>query len=352
MRLASAVPFLGLLIAGCSDDTPTKATPSTPTTTKQAWIGTYASGLGAGDVILDITQTGSSLAGEVVIGPTAATYVPIAGVMSSDSMFLTLDPAVGNPALFSLRLQVRSDTTCSGTMTVASAGMTADVSCRPLPRRTVDTDEIHEIPSAVITMVYDGSLIWLTTTSDYLRIQPDGTTVDHVVIPHEPAAVWTSSELMYDGTVIWGVYPITIMGPGGSTNVADLLGFTALGRTPDSIRVDHRPHGMAYDGTRYWSLRNQPGALTSFDRTGAITDSLHVGIPDGSDLGFDGSRFWVLGFMLERLYEVSTAGEVVAICDLPSTGPSFPIGLATEGQHIWFGEGRIGSTTLHRMTLR
>jgi len=351
MRLASAVSLLGLLAISCSDDNPTKAT--LPTTTKQAWIGTYTSGLGSGDVILDITQTGSSLAGEVVIGPTASTYARLTGVVSSDSMFLSLDPAVGNPAIFSLRLEVHSDTTCSGTMTVASAGMTADVTCRPLPRRTVDTDETHEIPSSVVTMVYDGSLIWLSASEDYARIEPStGAVVDHVVIHHEPAAVWVSTELMYDGTVVWGMYPITIGGPGGNTNVADLLGFTAAGRTPDSIRVDHRPHGMAYDGSRYWSLRNEPGALTSFDRTGAITDSLHVGIPDGSDLGFDGSRFWVLGFSLERLYEVSTAGEVVAICDLPSTGPSFKVGLATEGSHIWFGEDRISSTTLHRMTLR
>ena len=351
MRLASAVSLLGLLLTGCSDDNPTKAT-TPPSTTKQAWIGTYTSGLGSGDIVLDVTQTGSTVTGEVTIGPTAATYARLTGVMTSDSMLLTGDPALGNPDLFSIRVKVNPDTTCSGTMAVVTAGMTADVSCRPLSRRTVDTDETHEVPAGVITMVHDGSLIWLSTTEDYLRIQPDGTIVDHILIPHEPAAVWVSSELMFDGAVIWGMYPISIGGPGGDTNVADLLGFTAAGRTPDSIRVSYRPHGMAYDGARYWSLRSQPGALTSFDRTGAVTESLHVGIPDGSDLAFDGSRFWVLGFHLVRLYEVSAAGEVVAVCDLPRTGPSLPVGLAAEGSHLWYGEDRLSSTTLHRMTMR
>lgn len=102
-----------------------------------------------------------------------------------------------------------------------------------------------------------------------------------------------------------------------------------------------------------WSLRDGPAALIRFDATGAVLDSIPLGIPDAVHLVFDGTHFWTLGWYLRRLYEVDTNGEVLAICDLPSRVPfSFAGGLAVEGIHIWYAEATIGATTLHRLTPR
>ena len=351
MRLAPVVTLLGLVIAGCSDN-PVKVQ-DTPPTEKQAWIGSYTSGSGNGDVVMDLGQTGSAIKGEMIIGPTSTLYVPVTGERHLDSMFVGLDPAYGPSSNFSMRVQVLPNKSISGTIKFPSAGINANISCRPLPRRSVETDVTYNISADAISMVFDGSLLWVGTLEDYRRMDPTtGATVDHILIPHR-SGIWTASELMFDGTVIWGTYPITIMYPSGSVNVADLLGFNASGRTADSIRVAHRPHGLAYDGAHYWSLRGEPGPreLVRFDLTGALTDSLPLGIPDATDLAFDGTHFWTQGWSLERLYEVDASGQVVAICDPPRTGPSILGPITAEGSHIWYGETRIGSTTLHRMTL-
>ncbi len=171
----------------------------------------------------------------------------------------------------------------------------------------------------------------------------DGAVVGSVDVEHDPGGTWTSTALMFDGTEMWGTYPITVTGPGGSQNIADVLGFDASGRTGDSLRVGHRPVGLAHDGTSGWSLRNDPVALIRFDAAGAVQDSIHLQIPDAVFLDFDGSHFWTLGWHLRRLYEVDVDGTVLAMRDLPSHDPAgLPSGLAVEGTHVWYSEGLIG----------
>ena len=351
MRLPLLLALLGLLAAGCGRSNPVKV--AVPLTQKHTWIGSYTGASGQGDMALNLAQTGSALTGEIVIGSDAP-YLPVAGTMRSDSMFLTVNPAYTppHPAVFSLRARVLTNGSLSGTMTLDSPALDAGLSCRELPRRTIDTEVKHDVPFGVTAIAYDGSRVWLSTSGGYYWLMDlDGAIVDTVAIVHEPAALWTSSVLMYDGALLWGVYPITIMGPGGSTNVADLLAFNASGRTPDSVRVWHRPHGLAHDGTHSWSLRSDPVALMRYDGTGAVTDSFHVGIPDAYQLAFDGAHFWTLGWFFKVLYEVDTSGQVVSVCDLPGSG-RYPIGLAVEGSHIWYAESPFGVTTLHRMTIR
>ncbi|MGH7681998.1 MAG: hypothetical protein ACRENN_08435, partial [Candidatus Eiseniibacteriota bacterium] len=108
----------------------------------------------------------------------------------------------------------------------------------------------------------------------------------------------------------------------------------------------------ATDGSRFWSLHGEPPGLVSFDRRGAVTDSLHLEAPDASQLAFDGTHFWTIGWFLRCLYEVDATGHVVAICDLPHTGSPFLSALAVEGSHLWYAEQQIiASSTLHRITL-
>jgi hypothetical protein len=239
-------------------------------------------------------------------------------------------------------------------MSLGSSGLDAVLTCRALTRRSIDTDVIHNVPFGVGGMVYDGNRLWLSNLSNYVRMNLDGTFADTIVIDHDPPpAHWISDVVMYDGALLWGVFPIAIMGPGGSTNVADLLAFTAGGRAPDSLRIDHQPLGLAHDGAHSWSLRGVPPALIQFDGTGAVTDSLPLEIPDAYRLVFDGTHFWTLGWYLQRLYEVDVNGQVLAICDLPSSNlGGLPTGLAVEGSHIWYSEAALGNSVLHRMTIR
>lgn len=94
--------------------------------------------------------------------------------------------------------------------------------------------------------------------------------------------------------------------------------------------------------------------VVGFDATGAVTDSLHLGIPDANQLVFDGTHFWTVGWYFKVLYEVDLSGQVVSVCDLPGTDNGIlPTGLAVEGSHIWYAEGvTIGASTLHRMSVQ
>lgn len=350
MRVTVLLALFGLFAAGC-DKNPVRAVVTIPLTTQRnTWIGSYSGIPGPGDLVLDLTQTGTALAGEIVFGTPASSF-PVSGSVSADSMFLTLDPRFPNPSDLSLRAQMLSNGGLSGTMYVAFKGLNVTLTCRSLTRRSIDSDKTYSVPFDVFGMVYDGSRLWLSSSLNYILMNPDGTLADTVEIYHNPPlAHWISDVVMYDGTLLWGVFPITIMGPGGSTNVADLLAFTADGRAPDSLRIEHKPMGLAHDGVHSWSLRSEPPALIQFDGTGAVTDSLHVGIPDAYLLVFDGAHFWTVGWFQKQLYELDTSGQVLSVCDLPSAG--LPVGLAVEGSHIWYGAGLFNGSMLHRMTIR
>ena len=356
MRLAALLALVSLLAAGCDEKGPVTA-PAIPI--QHAWIGSYTGVSGQGDVVLDVTQTGSAVSGEIVFGPfgpLGETHLWVTGTMSSDSMFLARDSSHPfPPADFSLRARAVAGGGLSGKLTIASAGLDADLSCRVLERREIATDVAHDVHLDVLAIAYDGNRLWLSTGRGYyFLMDPGGTIVDTVAIYHEPAALWTSTVLMFNGALLWGVYPITIMGSGGSsTNVADLLAFNENGRAPDSLRIDHRPAGLAYDGAHTWSLRDNPAALVRLDGAGAVADSLHLGIPDAYLLAFDGAHFWTVGWYLRRLYKVDLRGHVEAFCDLPHRVPwDFAVGLTAEGPYIWYGEDASSGTTLHRMTIR
>ena len=354
MRVTVLLALLSLLVAGC-DKNPVKIAPLL--TQKKAWIGSYSGASGQGDMVLDLVQTGAALAGEITFTSEPWHY-RVSGVVNPDSVFLTPDPKYSShPSDFSLRAQVLPNGGLSGVMSIAyGGGLNAALTCRPLARRSVEVDRIHSLPFEVFGMVYDGSRFWLSTSIDFIRMNPDGTLADTIKIYHNPPlAHWTSDVVMYDGSLLWGVFGITIIGPTLEvTNVADLLAFTASGRTPDSLRIWHQPLGLAHDGTHSWSLRNHPPALIEFDGTGAVMDSVHVGIPDAYRLVYDGAHFWTVGWFLERLYEVDVNGEVLAICDLPNSGSGgLPAGLAIEGSHIWYDEGLlVGASKLYRLTIR
>jgi hypothetical protein len=60
-----------------------------------------------------------------------------------------------------------------------------------------------------------------------------------------------------------------------------------------------------------------------------------------------------VGWFVRRLYELDTNGQVLAFCDIPGTSlANLTAGLTVEGTHLWYAEGWIGTTTLHRLSVR
>src|SRR2546422_10436 len=157
MRLTRLLPLLGLLATGCSNNPVAVA----PSPTRHAWIGSYTDASGQGDMVVDLTQIGSALSGEIVFGSSTTTYLRISGTMRSDSMILALDPAhSSNPSDFSLRAQVHADVSLSGTMTRVYGGLDADLSCRELPRRAIGSAETPNLALAGVGKGYAGGRVW------------------------------------------------------------------------------------------------------------------------------------------------------------------------------------------------
>lgn len=343
------------LVTGCGKDSPVQPAPS-----RFTWNGTYSSAGRNGDVIIDVTRSGSTLAGEISISGLGSPYARIAGTLHSKSVSLSLDPTFwSRPEDLQIQGTIGADGGLTGTFEFAPDTVDATLGCRSLARRTVVTDERQDLAIPVIAIAFDGHQLWLSTSDqDYKLMDVNGSIHTSVVVIHSPNAHWTSSVLMHDGTRMWGVYPISV----GSDNVADLLGFDVNGRTTDSLQVAYRPKGLAVANSVTWSLRNDPTQLVSFDAGGATTGTLQLAIPDAYGLAFlddpavpptNNRRFWTVGWYLRRLYEVDDAGNVLSMCDLPQVlRGSLPAGLTVEGSHIWYAEGITGHASLHRLTLQ
>lgn len=355
LRALALTVIVAGLAAGCSkDSSPTKPPPPAPVTARYSWIGQFDDGSQRGDVIVDVNQNGSSLAGEVSVGNLGLDHSYVLGTLVADSVYLHMDPAHGPNAtdlVLAGRIQPSGDLV--GRLVFVPNSLDATLDLRELPRKSLVADVPYPSTLGVIGIAYDGTQMWLSTSSDdYILMDLDGTLTDTVVVIHSPNAHWMSSVLGYDGTRMWGVYPISIIGPNGREDTSDLLGFDATGRTPDSVHVGHRPAGLAFVGPYSWSLRTDPSALVRFDETGIVTDSVHVEVPDPYGLAFDGLHFWTIGWFLRRLYEIDATGHVRSMCDLPRDLPvPFALGVVIEGNYIWYGEGNVGQTVLHRMTI-
>jgi hypothetical protein len=350
MRRTTLLAFAALFLVGCDSEPATK--PRVLTGVRHTWNGTFDNGVGGtGDIVLDLNETGTAIRGEIVYGP-PSTYAKVVGSVVGDSIFLELDPAWTSATGFSLRARGTASGDLSGTMTRASQGLTAVVTCHALAVRDLTTDATHGVSQSVIAMEYDGSDLWLSMAQgDYVRLHVDGSVRDTVLVERYPGYLWVSSTLLWDGSKMWGAYPVSIGFPGGGVqNVADLLAFDEGGRTGDSLRVDHRPGGLAFDGASKWSLGGARKMLYRLGASGNVADSTVAGVPDASHLAYDGVNFWTTGWYLRRLYKLDSNG-IVAMYDLPSgaTG-GFSSGLAVEGSHIWYAYGSIGPSTLLRMT--
>jgi hypothetical protein len=330
------------LLVGCTK----KPTEPQESSGRFAWSGPYSGQ--EGSLVLDVSVVGTTVTGEVVFTDPSNPHYHLRGVVSGDSLLLAVDPAY--PAsTFALRARVSGDS-LKGEMFGGPLASSVAFAGHVLARHVVTNDEVHEYSTGGIALAYDGTWIWLSTSGDddYMRLSTDGSVHDHVTVLYG-GYHWTSSTLAFDGRLMWGTLP-GAYGPPVSVEYSEVLAFDANGRAPDSLRLWQRSQGMAWDGTHLRTLKDS--WIKRLDGTGAILDSMKVDIPDPVHLGYDGSHFWTLGWYMKRLYEINPLGQVVAICDLPGqdTG-NFPVGIAAEGFHLWYGESPLLSTRLHRLTL-
>jgi hypothetical protein len=331
---------LGVLAAGCNDDV---TSPPPPTSQSLTWIGSFTEGGVRGALSLDIVTEGNKFTGDLVITRvpdlSATERLFVRGTID-DSLHLELDTdRVAYQYSFNLAAEVDSSDSLSGSISYPVAGLFTSFTAHPIDKRSVNVSLSYDLSTYVRSMVWDGSLLWLSTLSDeFLRFDDSGNFQDQVIVYYAEGIRWTSGALTYDGTYLLGFLPTTIIGPGGTVNGSAMYEFDENG-IHRRYELPHRTVGLAYDGALYWSLDSQARQLFQFDALGAVKDSVEIDVPDPHHLEFDGQYFWTMSWYTMRLYQVSPDGHAVAMFTVPVSMPGQePTAIAVQGATIWYSE--------------
>jgi len=344
-----------IFVAGCgSDDGP--STPG-PVSEQLTWIGSFTGGGVRGAVSLDLVKTEEKIAGNMVVTRVPELKAPelllVSGTLENGNLHLELDSSrVFYGFTMTIDAVVDTSLVLAGTIEYPLAGVDDSFAARILPEESVTLLGTLLVPATVRAMVWDGTRIWLSTLNDdYLRITSDGGFIDQVTVLYN-GAHWTSNALTYDGTNLLGFLPITVIGPGGTVNGSKIIEFDQ-GGIERSYEITHRTDGLAYDGTRPWSLDVLDRSLAAFDASGTITDRVSIDVPDPYHLEFDGGYFWTVSWYTLRLFKVGTDGRAVSVIDVPlSSSSPYQAGLAVSEGRIWYGqEISIEQTRIYRFQI-
>jgi len=296
--------------------------------------------------VLDVEQTGTAVTGEIVYGGEPAEHFFLAGTLNGSDLRMNLDPARG-PYTFTFLLEasVQNNGSLLGDMQLSTGSWVANFQAPVLLRRQAVLKAHYDMPYAVKSLAFDGQYLWLgTINDDYVRVTTAGGVVDTIPIFWYGDVHWTSSTLAWDGHEMWGTLP----GNSAAGEFDTVFGFNTAGRTGDSLVIHHRSQGLAYTGLNgWWSLANS--TLRHFDGTGAIVDSVHIGVPDAVHLDYGNTQFWTLGWFLRRLYGLNIDGSIAWIADLP--GDDDPTGIAFEGPEVWVARTNTGHATLYQIAI-
>jgi hypothetical protein len=255
----------------------------------------------------------------------------------------------GQFAVFPARVSASiSGLTLSGDLVLADS---ADgvFSVERLPDRPTTITPFLSLPSAVQSMAFDTTMLWISTTSEGLiRISPSGSLIDTVEIPFGKNLHRTSS-LAYDGERLW---THTLVDSSFPTNKSRLLPFTRHGIEGEGLVIPHLSSGLAYDGNNLWSLSRSSQKLYEVNlETAAFTDSIHLPIPDLYHLEYFGDHFWALGYLTEKIYKIDLSGEVIAVFDIAVPGGWVPAGgIASDGESLYFAQNAGNGSIIYRIT--
>jgi len=298
------------------------------------WAGPYVGiSSGQGNLVLDVEQTGTDVRGEVVYGSDPTQHFFLVGTLNGSDLRMNLDPAQGPYTFtFLLTASVLHSGALIGDMQLSLGSWVASFQAAVVPRRLAVLQAHYDVPYEVKSLAFDGSYLWLgTIDNDYVRVTTAGGIVDTIAVFWYGDLHWTSSTLAWDGHEMWGTLP----GNSASGEYDTMYGFNTTGRTGDSLVIHHRSLGLAYTGSSFWSLANS--TLRHLDGTGAIADSVLIGVPDAVHLDYGNLQFWTLGWYMHRLYALNTDGSIAWIADLPGggVGGGDPTGIAFQGPEVW-----------------
>jgi hypothetical protein len=182
--------------------------------------------------------------------------------------------------------------------------------------------------------------MWASTLSDFVRMSVAGEILGRVVVYYAQGLRWTSDALTSDGTHLWGHLPRTVQDATGLHNRSLIIEFAKDGTVTNEFEIPHRTNGLARGAS--CGLSPDATGFKRFDATGNILESIDVFLPDLSDLEYDGTYFWCIGWFLSRLYQIDRSGEIVRVFDLPQdTGTVVPVAIAHDGSLLWYAEGKL-----------
>ncbi len=347
--LSKMVWFLVLVIlvlavlAGCDIDS-TGPENSDPELT--IWLGSYTESGGddSGAIMLDISSDGRKVTAEIVCrshDPEGIYgHVYLKGSADGDDIDLHFDPQHPEASeIFDVQLTMGPDGTMTGYFYTSVYDMTADFDCSGLEWADATVDTFFDVGVQIRGMAFDGEHLWISTYSyDHLLIDSTTAIIDTIAVLLEGYIHFTSESMTSDGNVLWNGMPITVSDGGIKTNESNIIEFEKNGDIIRIFRFSHRISGLAWSGEDLWALSSKSDILYRMDLEGSVIDAVAVGVPDLYDIEFDGTYFWAFGWYMERLYKISSTGEVLMVYHLPGEHRIvIPGGLAFDGSHYWCG---------------
>jgi hypothetical protein len=332
-----------VVVPGCGDDaTPPPLAPAE--SFREIWQGSWLSQdqSDRGTLILDVVRTGAHVTGDIVFrsyvsGDYRQLYLK--GLSGGDDLRLHLDTGkIPYQFEFTLQGAYGSSGDLTATFFYSVEDLRADVDGHVLEMGTLAVQDSFYLNTTVLGLAFDGERVWISTASDdFVRMSPDGTLLDQIVVWFRGQYHYQSDALTSDGIRLWGHLPVQIVTPYGTSYESDIEEFTKDGVITRDFRLSHRTSGLASDGDDLWSLPLESDGFYRFDKDGTILEKVAVQLPDLVDIEYDGTHFWSIGWFTKKLYEIDRTGEVVRAYDLPEAGSvNYPSAIVFDGTYFWY----------------
>jgi hypothetical protein len=329
----SAALLLGIL--GCSDDPVRQPEPQTET--REVWMGRF-NGQGVfGYMILDLRAVGAEVTAQLTFrrhGDLDARFATLAGTMNDDVISLGFDYPVGNHDTFT----GQRSSSLTGTFAFTPAGLDVEFECDELEVLPTEVVDRFDVDHPVMALAHDGENLWLSTTSNFQRISPEGERL--AVRVFYLVGYWTTDAFATDGTRLWGHLPGTLIEGNVSRQVSHLIEFDETGTVNSAVLVEHRTAGLAWDGENLWSLEDR-SRLHRLSASGGTLETMDLELVEAHALDYHLGRFWTLGWFARLLFELGPDGRVIRAYDLPTAAGPYPTGIAFAGDEVWYSHSHI-----------
>ena len=185
-------------------------------------------------------------------------------------------------------------------------------------------------------LTYDGSNLWLASSSDHTiyKLDTTGTTLDSFDSPNsDPRG------LAWDGANLWN----------GDSTADTIYRLDTSGNTISSFSSPGAdPTGLAFDGTYLWNGDSTADTIYQLDTSGNTISSFSSPGADPTGLTFDGTYLWNADGSDCKIYRLDTSGNTIATYDSPGSSPK---GLAFDGSFLWNVDSDFGNETIYQLEI-